>query len=97
MGTNEITISEFQLEDCGKNIKKLEESWAAMPTLNCNIFARRSGYSVLAVERCLGNATAIPNSMQGLLVNTDAFLSNLRDSFARSDAKAAERIDQLVE
>lgn len=97
MNGQEISISEFQLEDCGKNISKLKENWTTLPAVNYPLFSKRRGYSVLGADRCLGNAMSIPWNMLRLLKNTEAFLTNLRDSFANTDAKAAERIDQLVE
>ena len=97
MSGQEISISEFQLENCEKNISKLKENWAALPAVNYKVFSKRKGYSVLGADRCLENAITIPRDMLLLLTNTDAFLTNLRDSFANTDAKAAERINQLVE
>ena len=96
MGERTITISEFELGDCENNLRKLRDKWSSIPIINGNLFYHSRGCSSKVANECHITATDLSNAMQRLLDNTSQYLVNLRNSYANSDAKAAERIDQLV-
>lgn len=96
MSKQEISITEFELEDSKGHLAKLKFNWAKVPTISASVISESKGNSADKVKSHLESTNQVSDSFQVLLDNSLSFFSQMGIAFQESDEKASQNIDSIT-
>lgn len=96
MGSKEIKITEYEVENCEGNLNSLISQWEGAPKVDAGIFMESSGRSEESLKSALEVTAQVNTSMDQLLASTLAFCKNMGVTFKESDAAAGKNIDSIT-
>lgn len=96
MSNKEISIAEFELQDCAGNLKTLQTNWLNVPTVPVSTLTQSEGKSADAVRGIISATQAVSDSFQNLLENSCDFSTQMGIYFQESDEQAAKTINLLA-
>lgn len=96
MGSKEIKITDYEVENCKGNLNSLASQWNSAPSVDTGIFLDSSGCSEESLKSCLEVTGQVTASMNQLLASTLAFCTNMGIAFKESDDQASKNIDSIT-
>ena len=96
MNKQEISITEYELQDSNGHLGELKSNWASVPRVSSSFLTLSKGWSAGTVDRSIDTAVQVSDSFQRLLDNSLDFFTQLGVSFRESDEKAAQYIDSIT-
>lgn len=92
MSNKEISITEFELEDCKGNLRTLQANWESVPAVPVAVMTTSRGNSPEAVKNCLEATAQVSDAFDDLLENSLTFFQSMGIAFQESDEKAAQSL-----
>lgn len=96
MGSKEIKITEYAVEDCKGNLNSLVSQWNGAPNVDTGTLQESSGSSQESLKSCLEITGQVTASMNQLLTSTLAFCTSMGIAFKESDEQASKNINSIT-
>lgn len=96
MSKQEISITEFELQDSKGHLGSLKTNWEQVPTVPTSTLSVSKGQSADAVRDSLEATKQVSDSFHTLLDNSLNFFTQMGIAFQESDEKASQNIDSIT-
>lgn len=96
MGSKEIKITDYEVENCKGNLNSLTSQWKSAPNVDSGVFQESSGCSEESLKSCMEVTGQVTASMDQLLASTLAFCTSMGIAFKDSDEQASKNIDSIT-
>ena len=96
MSKQEISITEFELQDSKGHLGNLISNWAQVPTIPIETLIESKGHAAKSDHNSLEATTQVYNSFQMLLDNSMDFFTQLGVAFQESDETASRNINSIT-
>lgn len=96
MGSKEIKITEYELENSDGNLRALASNWDAVPTVSKEAISVSQGNSPQALRECLEMTQQVDVAFKTLLESSVAFFESVGIAFQEADDSASQNINTIT-